>query len=176
MVDTFSCRRGLSVNGREYQYFSLPELGQKYDINRLPFSLKILLENLLRNENGVDVTPGDIGALCQWEAKAEPSTEIAFTPSRVVLQDFTGVPAVVDLAAMRDAMAALGGDPNLINPLAPAELVVDQLLPENHGIATSVGRHRRSRGETAAIADYHGTALESGQRIEPLTHDLLGHE
>jgi aconitate hydratase len=125
MGDSFSCRRGLNVNGREYQYFSLPELGRKYDIERLPFSLKILLENLLRNENGVDVTTGDIEALCQWDAGAAPSTEIAFTPSRVVLQDFTGVPAVVDLAAMRDAMTALGGDPGLINPLSPAELVID---------------------------------------------------
>ncbi len=125
MVDSFSCRRSLKVNGREYQYYSLPELGRKFEIDRLPFSLKILLENLLRNENGIDVTPDDIEALCQWDAKADPATEIAFTPSRVVLQDFTGVPAVVDLAAMRDAMTALGGDPNLINPLSPAELVID---------------------------------------------------
>jgi aconitate hydratase len=125
MGDSFSCRKGLQVNGREYQYFSLPDLGRNYDIDRLPFSLKILLENLLRNEDGIDVTRDDIEALCQWDAKADPSTEIAFTPSRVVLQDFTGVPAVVDLAAMRDAMTALGGDPNLINPLAPAELVID---------------------------------------------------
>ncbi|MFT5139889.1 MAG: aconitate hydratase [Lysobacterales bacterium] len=125
MGDSFSCRRGLNVNGLEYQYFSLPELGRNFEIDRLPFSLKILLENLLRNENGIDVTQSDIEALCNWEPKAEPSTEIAFTPSRVVLQDFTGVPAVVDLAAMRDAMAALGGDPGLINPLSPAELVID---------------------------------------------------
>lgn len=125
MVDSFSCRRGLHVNGREYQYYSLPELGRKFDIARLPFCLKILLENLLRNENGVDVTIDDIETLCQWDSGAEPTTEIAFTPSRVVLQDFTGVPAVVDLAAMRDAMQALGGDPGRINPLVPAELVID---------------------------------------------------
>jgi len=125
MGDSFSCRRTLNVNGRDYGYFSLPALGERYDIERLPFSLKILLENLLRNENGVDVTAGDIEALCRWDPGATPSTEIAFTPSRVVLQDFTGVPAVVDLAAMRDAMQALGGDPSLINPLSPAELVID---------------------------------------------------
>ncbi len=125
MGDSFSCRRSLEVNGRNYQYFSLPELGRKFDIGRLPFSLKILLENLLRNENGEDVSREDIEALCRWDANAEPTTEIAFTPSRVVLQDFTGVPAVVDLAAMRDAMKALGGDPERINPLSPAELVID---------------------------------------------------
>ncbi|HSM69226.1 MAG TPA: aconitate hydratase AcnA, partial [Xanthomonadales bacterium] len=125
MGDSFSCRRTLKANNREYVYFSLPELGNQFDISRLPYSLKILLENLLRHENGLDVTPADIEALCNWDAQAEPSTEIAFTPARVVLQDFTGVPAVVDLAAMRDAMKTLGGDPGLINPLSPAELVID---------------------------------------------------
>ncbi|MCF6262428.1 MAG: aconitate hydratase AcnA [Xanthomonadales bacterium] len=109
-------------------YFSLPALEGIGDIKRLPFALKILLENLLRNENGVDVTKDDIEALLNWDAKAEPTTEIAFTPSRVVLQDFTGVPAVVDLAAMRDAMRDLGGDPNKINPLSPAELVIDHSI------------------------------------------------
>ena len=125
MAESFNCRRSFSANGREYDYYSLPELGKQFDISHLPFSLKILLENLLRHEDGVDVTRGDIEALAKWEPKADPETEIAFTPSRVVLQDFTGVPAVVDLAAMRDAMQQLGGDPSLINPLSPAELVID---------------------------------------------------
>jgi aconitate hydratase len=125
MGDSFSCRESLKVNGQDYGYFSLPKLGEQIDISSLPFSLKILLENLLRHEDGVDVTRDDIEALANWDAQAEPETEIAFTPSRVVLQDFTGVPAVVDLAAMRDAMKALGGDPNQINPLSPAELVID---------------------------------------------------
>ena len=125
MSDSFSCRAKLNVNGKDHAYWSLPEFGKQHDISRLPFSLKILLENLLRHEDGVDVTRDDIVALANWDAKAEPDTEIAFTPARVVLQDFTGVPAVVDLAAMRDAMKALGGDPNLINPLSPAELVID---------------------------------------------------
>src|SRR5204863_9174588 len=89
------------------------------------FSLKILLENLLRTEDGVNVRADDIAALAQWDAQAEPSQEIAFTPSRVLLQDFTGVPAVVDLAAMRDAMKRMGGDPRKINPLQPVELVID---------------------------------------------------
>ncbi len=125
MADSFSCHRNLDVNGKTYGYYSLPALSERFDISKLPYSLKILLENLLRNENGLDVTPGDIEALAQWDPKAEPSTEIAFTPARVVLQDFTGVPAIVDLAAMRDAMTNLGGDANLINPLSPAELVID---------------------------------------------------
>jgi len=125
MGDSFSTSSVLTVNGQDYRYYSLDKLGQQFDISRLPFSLKILLENLLRHEDGVDVTRSDIEALCKWDPKAAPSTEIAFTPSRVVLQDFTGVPAVVDLAAMRDAMAALGGSPSQINPLSPAELVID---------------------------------------------------
>ena len=125
MNDSLSTASSLDVNGRNYRYYSLEKLGQQYDISHLPFSLKILLENLLRNEDGIDVTRSDIEALCRWNPDEKPSTEIAFTPSRVVLQDFTGVPAVVDLAAMRDAMTALGGDPELINPLSPAELVID---------------------------------------------------
>ncbi|MBT8073061.1 MAG: aconitate hydratase AcnA, partial [Xanthomonadales bacterium] len=125
MQDTFSVRRTLSVNDKDYSYFSLPTLSEQIDISRLPFSLKILLENLLRHEDGLDITRSDIEALAGWDPQARPETEIAFTPSRVVLQDFTGVPAVVDLAAMRDAMKNLGGNPELINPLSPAELVID---------------------------------------------------
>ena len=125
MQDSFSVRRTLSVNEKNYSYYSLTALSEKFDISRLPFSLKILLENLLRHEDGVDITRSDIEALANWDSGAEPKTEIAFTPARVVLQDFTGVPAIVDLAAMRDAMKNLGGDPELINPLCPAELVID---------------------------------------------------
>jgi aconitate hydratase len=125
MQDSFSVRRTLNVNDKDYGYFSLPSLSENIDISRLPFCLKILLENLLRHEDGIDITHSDIEALANWDPQAKPETEIAFTPSRVVLQDFTGVPAVVDLAAMRDAMKNLGGDPELINPLSPAELVID---------------------------------------------------
>ncbi len=125
MHDSFSVRRTLSVNEKKFSYYSLAALGENFDISQLPFALKILLENLLRHENGVDITRSDIEALANWDPQAQPETEIAFTPSRVVLQDFTGVPAVVDLAAMRDAMKNLGGDPELINPLSPAELVID---------------------------------------------------
>src|SRR6202035_5700776 len=100
-------------------------LQQGFDVARLPFSLKVLLENLLRTEGNGSVTAADIEGLASWDARAQPSREISFTPARVLMQDFTGVPAIVDLAAMRDAMAAMGGDPARINPLAPAELVID---------------------------------------------------
>ena len=125
MTDSFSARSTLEVDGMEYEIFRLDRLAGRFDLDRLPFSLKILLENMLRHEDGVNVTASDIEALAGWDAGAEPSTEIAFTPSRVLLQDFTGVPAVVDLAAMRDAMRSLGGDPSKINPLSPVELVID---------------------------------------------------
>ncbi len=123
--NSFDARADLEVGGRTFEIFRLDALQSSYDVARLPFSLKVLLENLLRNEDGVSVTKEDIEALARWDATAEPSQEIAFTPARVVMQDFTGVPAVVDLAAMRDAMADLGGDASKINPLVPAELVID---------------------------------------------------
>ncbi|MBI1732745.1 MAG: aconitate hydratase, partial [Gammaproteobacteria bacterium] len=125
MSDTFKTRKTLVVNGKNYQICSLRALEARFPVASLPYSLKILLENLLRFEDGLNIMAADIEALAQWEAKAEPSREIAFTPARVLMQDFTGVPAVVDLAAMRDAMARLGGDPAKINPLSPAELVID---------------------------------------------------
>jgi aconitate hydratase len=123
--NSFDARGTLTVGGRDYEVFRLDALQSRYDVARLPFSLKILLENLLRNEDGETIRAHDVEGLASWDAKAEPSREIAFTPARVVMQDFTGVPAVVDLAAMRDAMAAMGGDPAKINPLVPAELVID---------------------------------------------------
>src|SRR5215203_6548324 len=123
--NSFDSRADLEVGGETFEIYRLDALQSKFDVARLPFSLKVLLENLLRNEDGVSVSKEDIEALAGWDADAEPSQEIAFTPARVVMQDFTGVPAVVDLAAMRDAMAELGGDPAKINPLVPAELVID---------------------------------------------------
>ncbi|WP_426269038.1 aconitate hydratase AcnA [Dyella kyungheensis] len=125
MLDSFATRDTLTVNGSQYNIASLTKLGQRFDLKTLPYSLKILLENLLRHEDGVNVTSKEIEAIANWDAKAEPDTEIAFMPARVVLQDFTGVPCVVDLAAMRDAVVKLGGDAKQINPLAPAELVID---------------------------------------------------
>ncbi len=120
--DSFNARSLLSVNGKDYEIFRLDSLAKS---ERLPFSLKILLENLLRFEDNKTVFAADIEALNNWDAQAEPSIEIAYRPARVLMQDFTGVPAVVDLAAMRDAMVDLGGDPEKINPLQPAELVID---------------------------------------------------
>lgn len=125
MTDSYKTLTELCHGDKTYNINSLPKLGEHFDIDRLPFSLKILLENLLRHEDGANITADDIKAMANWDPKAEPSIEISFTPSRVVMQDFTGVPAVVDLAAMRDAMHAMGGDPNAINPLSPAELVID---------------------------------------------------
>jgi aconitate hydratase len=123
--NSFGARDTLEVGSERYEIFRLDALQQRFDVARLPFSLKVLLENLLRTEGNGSVTAADIEALAAWDAKAEPSKEIAFSPARVLMQDFTGVPAVVDLAAMRDAMAEMGGDPDKINPLAPAELVID---------------------------------------------------
>ena len=115
----------LNVHNARYSMHSLQALEGEHEVRRLPYCLKILLENLLRHEDGVSVTKDDIAALADWDPKAKPDKEIAFTPARVLMQDFTGVPAVVDLAAMRDAMQSLGGDPDRINPLSPAELVID---------------------------------------------------
>src|SRR5438045_701871 len=125
MPNSFDAKAALTVGGRDYEIFRLDALQARFDVARLPFSLKILLENLLRNEDGESIRARDIEALATWDAAAEPSKEIAFTPARVLMQDFTGVPAVVDLAAMRDAIDELGGDPAKINPLVPAELVID---------------------------------------------------
>ena len=124
-ANSYDARATLEVGDRSFEIFRLDALQSKFDVARLPFSLKVLLENLLRNEDGVAVSAEDIEALATWVASDEPSKEIAFTPARVLMQDFTGVPAVVDLAAMRDAMADMGGDPSKINPLVPAELVID---------------------------------------------------
>src|SRR5690349_11964969 len=121
--DSFACRQALPVDGRSFEIFSLSAFAkkEKIDLSRLPFCLKIMLENLLRHEDGRFVKAEDIRALAQRTR----DKEIAFAPARVLMQDFTGVPAIVDLAAMRDAMKALGGDPEKINPLVPVDLVID---------------------------------------------------
>jgi aconitate hydratase len=126
MADSFRARGSLRVGDREYEIYRLAAVERVYpEVARLPWSLKILLENLLRHEDGVTVRADDIAAVAQWDPSAEPQREIAFYPARVLLQDFTGVPAVVDLAAMREAVARLGGDPRRVNPLQPVELVID---------------------------------------------------
>jgi aconitate hydratase len=125
-MNSFDSRATLTSGNKSYTIYRLPALTEKgFDLSRLPFSLKILLENLLRREDGVNITAADICFLANWDAKAEPSREIAYMPARVLMQDFTGVPAIVDLGAMRDAIKTLGGDPERVNPLVPAELVID---------------------------------------------------
>ena len=124
--DSFGARSTLDVGGTGYEIYRLDAVsGEGLDVATLPYSLKVLLENLLRTEDGADITADDIRALAGWDADAQPDREIQFTPARVIMQDFTGVPCVVDLATMREAMAELGGDPSRINPLAPAEMVID---------------------------------------------------
>ena len=121
--DSFGACSTFELGGRSYEVFRLDALQSSFDVARLPFSLKVLLENLLRNgqDDGAE-------AVARWVATDEPATEIAYTPARVLMQDFTGVPAIVDLAAMRDAMEELGGDPARINPLVPVELVIDHSI------------------------------------------------
>ncbi|HET7674310.1 MAG TPA: aconitate hydratase AcnA [Gammaproteobacteria bacterium] len=143
MKNSFSARQNLTVGGKTYEICSLTALAQLFpEAARLPYSLKILLENLLRFEDGENVTAADIEALAKWNPHEEPSREIAFTPSRVILQDFTGVPAVVDLAAMRDAVVKLGGKAEAINPLSPAELVIDHSVQVDvYGTPTAFARN-----------------------------------
>ena len=134
--NSFNTRAPLTVGGDSYQMFSLPALEKAGypSISSLPFSLKILLENLLRREDARFVDPEDIQALAGWDVTSKAQKEIAFTPARVLLQDFTGVPAVVDLAAMRDGIVRLGGDPRKVNPLQPVELVIDHSVQVDHFI------------------------------------------
>ncbi|HSS33647.1 MAG TPA: aconitate hydratase [Solirubrobacterales bacterium] len=123
--DSFGARSTLAVSGRDYEVYRLDSLQERFDVARLPYSVKVLLENVLRLEDGVSVSAADVEAIAGWDAAAEPSVEIPFQPARVLMQDFTGVPAVVDLAAMRDAMEEIGGDPAAINPLVDVDLVID---------------------------------------------------
>src|SRR4051794_24338885 len=125
-MDSFGAKGSLDVGGTSYEIFRLGKVaGDGLDVESLPYSLKVLLENLLRTEDGADITEDHIKAIAGWDASAAPDQEIQFTPARVIMQDFTGVPCIVDLATMREAMAELGGDATRINPLAPAELVID---------------------------------------------------
>ena len=123
--DSFGAKSTLEVGDRTYEIFRLDALQERFDVARLPYSIKVLLENVLRLEDGVSVSQADVEAIASWDAAAEPSVEIPFQPARVLMQDFTGVPAVVDLAAMRDAMDEIGGDPAAINPLVDVDLVID---------------------------------------------------
>ncbi|WP_264916251.1 aconitase family protein, partial [Mycobacterium kiyosense] len=121
-VNSFEARDTLKVGDNSYEIYRLDAVPET---KKLPYSLKVLAENLLRNEDGANVTKDHINAIANWDPDAEPSIEIQYTPARVVMQDFTGVPCIVDLATMREAIADLGGDPEKVNPLAPADLVID---------------------------------------------------
>jgi len=175
-IDSFGVRKTLTVGSRNYTYYSLPGLQQKVGgkVEQLPYSLKVLLENLVRHEDGVAVRDEDIRAFAQWEPKRQPDREIAFTPARVLLQDFTGVPAVVDLAAMRDAMAKMGGDPSKINPLVPAELVIDHSVQvDAFGLANAIDinlekEYERNR-ERYAFLRWGQSAFKSLQVVPPGT-------
>jgi aconitate hydratase len=172
-MNSFASRATLTSGDRSYTIFRLPALTARgFDLSRLPFSLKILLENLLRREDGVNVTAGDIEFLANWDAKSEPSREIAYMPARVLMQDFTGVPAVVDLGAMRDAIKTLGGDPNRVNPLIPAELVIDHSVQvDEFGAAGSLAANtllefQRNR-ERYAFLKWGQTAFRNFSAVPP---------
>jgi aconitate hydratase len=173
MTDSFKARTTLKSGPRSYEIWSLPALGAD-KIARLPYSLKILLENLLRFEDGTNVTRADIEALLSWDPKAAPSYEISFTPARVIMQDFTGVPAIVDLAAMREAMTRLGGNADEINPLAPAELVIDHSVQvDSYGSSHSLADNNRiefeRNGERYAFLRWGQSAFRNFKVVPPNT-------
>ncbi|MDO4254789.1 MAG: aconitate hydratase AcnA [Kocuria sp.] len=168
-VDSFGAKGVLDVNGNEYEVYRLNVLeGAK----KLPFSLKVLLENLLRTEDGANITRSHIEALANWDASAQPATEIQFTPGRVIMQDFTGVPCIVDLATMREAIAELGGDPARVNPLAPAELVIDHSVQiDSFGNAQAIERNMdieyQRNGERYQFLRWGQTAFDDFKVVPP---------
>jgi aconitate hydratase len=173
-ANSFDARAELVVGSRRFEIYRLDALADRFDVARLPFSLKILLENLLRTEGNGSVTATDIEALACWDAAADPSVEIAFTPARVLLQDFTGVPAVVDLAAMRDAIVALGGDGARIEPLVPAELVIDHsvqvdVFGTRDAFARNAAREFERNAERYAFLRWGQNAFERFAVVPPDT-------
>jgi aconitate hydratase len=170
-IDSFGSKATLSVEGRDYTIYRLDAVEGHA---RLPYSLKILLENLLRTEDGANITASQIRALGNWDANAEPDTEIQFTPARVVMQDFTGVPCIVDLATMREAVAELGGDPEKINPLAPAELVIDHsviadLFGREDAFERNVEIEYERNGERYQFLRWGQTAFDNFKVVPPGT-------
>ena len=173
MTDSYKARTTLNVNGRPHTIWSLASLPAD-KVARLPYSLKILLENLLRFEDGVNVTRSDIDALLAWDAKATPSHEISFTPARVIMQDFTGVPCVVDLAAMREAISRLGGNAEKVNPLAPAELVIDHSVQvDEYGTPQALADNNRiefeRNGERYSFLRWGQSAFRNFKVVPPNT-------
>jgi aconitate hydratase len=175
-LDSFNCRRTLKVDGEKYDYFSLKEAEANglEGISSLPFSLKVLLENLLRHEDGRSVTADDIRGIAEWLTERKSDKEIAFRPARVLMQDFTGVPAVVDLAAMRDAMVKLGGDPTKINPLAPVDLVIDHSVMvdafgSDRAFQINVDKEYERNGERYAFLRWGAGAFDNFRVVPPGT-------
>jgi len=173
MTNSYHARSTLAVGAHKYEILSLAALADPR-VDRLPYSLKILLENLLRFEDGVNVTRNDIEALLNWDPRAAPQHEIAFTPARVIMQDFTGVPCIVDLAAMREAIVRLGGDPQRVNPLAPAELVIDHSVQvDEYGTAESLKHNNEiefnRNGERYMFLRWGQTAFSNFKVVPPNT-------
>ena len=172
--DSFDARSTIEVSGRQFEVHRLDALQAKFDVARLPYSLKVLLENALRLEDGEAVTAEDVEAIATWDAKAEPSAEIPFQPARVLMQDFTGVPAVVDLAAMRDAMEDLGGDPAAINPLVDVDLVIDHSVQvdafgNERAFAVNEERDYERNGERYAFLRWGQEAFDNFRVVPPAT-------
>ena len=168
-VDSFGAKGVLNVKGTDYEIFRLDAVE---GAQKLPYSLKVLLENLLRTEDGANVTSKHIEALGNWDPEAQPDTEIQFTPGRVIMQDFTGVPCIVDLATMREAVADLGGDPSRVNPLAPAELVIDHSVQiDAFGSADAIERNMdieyQRNGERYQFLRWGQTAFDDFKVVPP---------
>ena len=174
MSDSFGARDTLEVSGSEYEIFRLDALQPAYDVARLPYSIKILLENSLRLEDGESVTRESVESIASWDAAAEPSAEIPFQPARVLMQDFTGVPALVDLAGMRDAMDALGGDPARIDPLVPVDLVIDHSVQVDafgnaRAFDINADRDYERNGERYAFLRWGQQAFDNLRVVPPAT-------
>ena len=169
--NSLGSKKSLSVSGKEFEIFDISQIEGASD---LPFSLKVLLENLLRTEDGANITADHIRSLAKWDPSVEPDTEIQFTPARVVMQDFTGVPCVVDLATMREAVTELGGDPTKINPLAPAELVIDHsVIADLYGSADALEQNveieYERNGERYQFLRWGQTAFDDFKVVPPGT-------
>jgi aconitate hydratase len=172
--DSFGARSTLEVSGREFEIFSLGALQERFDVARLPYSLKVLLENALRLEDGESVDAADVEAIATWDADAEPAEEIPFQPARVLMQDFTGVPAIVDLAAMRDAIERLGGDPGAINPLVPVDLIIDHSVQVDafgnaRAFDINADRDYERNGERYAFLRWGQQAFANFRVVPPAT-------
>jgi aconitate hydratase len=172
--DSFGARSTLEVGGREYEIHRLDALQKRYDVARLPYSLKVLLENALRLEDGESVDAKDVEAIASWDATAEPAEEIPFQPARVLMQDFTGVPAIVDLAAMRDAIERLGGDPGAINPLVPVDLIIDHSVQVDafgnpRAFDINADRDYERNGERYAFLRWGQQAFDNFRVVPPAT-------